>query len=75
MQALIKYKTYCDKKANASKFKQAEYVYVFQPKIDRRLIKFIFTEFRWIELHVIEEALPNNNYLVPKIATNKNAAA
>ena len=28
MQAYIKYKTYCDKKANASKVKEADYVYV-----------------------------------------------
>ena len=32
MQAHIKYKAFCDKKANASELKQADYFYVLQPK-------------------------------------------
>ena len=35
MQAYIKYKAYYDKKTNASKkLKQADYVYILQPKSD-----------------------------------------
>ena len=34
MQAYIKYKAYFDKKANASKLKQSDYVYILQPKAD-----------------------------------------
>ena len=34
MQAYIKYKAYYDKKANASKLKEADHVYVLQPKAD-----------------------------------------
>ena len=34
MQAYIKYKAYYDKKANASKLKEADYVYILQPKAD-----------------------------------------
>ena len=34
MQAYIKYKAYLDKKANASKLKQSDYVYIIQPKAD-----------------------------------------
>ena len=30
-----------------------------------------FTEFRWIGPYIIEKVLPNNNYLVRKIGTNK----
>ena len=48
MQAYIKYKAYYDKKANASKLKEAEYVYVLQPKADNQGNKIPFTEFRWI---------------------------
>ena len=36
MQAYIKYKAYYDKKANASKLKEADYVYVLQPKADHQ---------------------------------------
>ena len=31
-----KYKAYCDKKANATKLKETDYVYVLQPKADHQ---------------------------------------
>ena len=34
MKAYIKYKAYYDKKANASKLKEADYVYILKPKAD-----------------------------------------
>ena len=71
MQAYIKYTAYYDKKANASKLKEAEYVYVLQSKADHQMIKIPFTEFRWIRLYLVEKVLTNNNYLVRKIGTNK----
>ena len=71
MQAYIKYKAYYDKKANASKLKEADYVYILQPKADHQGSKIPFTEFRWIGPYTIEKVLPNNNYLVRKIGTNK----
>ena len=48
MQAYIKYKAYYDKKANASKLKEADYVYILQPKADHQGSKIPFTEFRWM---------------------------
>ena len=71
MQAYIKYKAYYDEKANASKFKQPDYVYILQPKADHQGSKFPFTDFRWIGSYFIEKVLPNNNYVVRKIGTNK----
>ena len=71
MQAYIKYIAYYDKKANASKLKQADYVFILQPKADHQGSKTPFTDFRWIGPYVIEKVLPNNNYLVRKIGTNK----
>ena len=71
MQAYIKYKAYYDKKANASKFKEADYVYILQLKADHQGSKVPFTEFRWIGPYIIEKVLPNNIYLVRKIGTNK----
>ena len=62
MQAYIKYKTYCDKKANASKLKQADYVYILQPKADHQGGKILFIVFRWIGSNIIEKVLPNNNF-------------
>ena len=71
MQAYIKYKAYYDKKANASKLKEAYYVYILQPKADHQASKIPFTEFRWIGPYIIEKVIPNNNYLVRKIGANK----
>ena len=71
MQAYIKYKAYYDKKANAWKPKGADYVYILQPKGDHQGSKIPFTDFRWIGPYIIEKLLPNNNYLVSKIGTNK----
>ena len=71
MQAYIKYKAYYDKKANASRLKEADYVYILQPKADHQGSKIPFTEFRWVGPYIIEKVLPNNNYLVRKIGTNK----
>ena len=59
------------KKPNASKLKEADYVYILQPKADHQGSKIPFTEFRWIGPYIIEKLLPNNNYLVRKTGTNK----
>ena len=71
MQAYIKYKAYYDKMANASKLKEADYVYILQPKADHQGSKTPFTEFRWMGPYIVEKVLPNNNYLVRKIGTEK----
>ena len=71
MQAYIKYKAYFDKKANASKLRHAEYVFILQAKADHQGSTIPFTDFRWIGPYIIEKVLPNNNILVRKIGTNK----
>ena len=71
MQAYIKYKAYYDKKANASKLEEADFVYILQLKADHQGSKIPFLEFRWIGPYFIEKVLPNNKYLVGKIGTNK----
>ena len=71
MQAYIKNKAYYDRKANASKLKQADYVFILQPEADHQGSKIPFTDFRWIGPCIIEKVLPNNNYLVRKIGTNR----
>ena len=57
------------KKANASK--EADYVYILQPKVDHQGSRNPFTEFRWIGPYIIEKVLPNNKYLIRKIGTHK----
>ena len=71
MQAYIKYKAYYDKKANASKLKQGDQVYILQPKADHQGNKILCTDFQWIGPYMIEKVLPNNTYLVRKNGANK----
>ena len=71
IQAYIKYKAYYDRKANASKLKEADYLYILQPKADHQGSKIPFTEFRWIGPYTIEKVFPENKYLVRKIGTNE----
>ena len=60
-----------DKKANASKLKQSDYVYILQPKADQQGSEIPFTDFLWNGPYIIEKVLRNNSYLVRKIVTNK----
>ena len=71
MQAYIKFKAYYDKKVNASTIKESDYVYVLQPKTDNQGSQIIFNDFWWNGPCIIEKVLPNNNYLVRKVGTNK----
>ena len=71
MQAYIKYKAYYDRKANASKLRKADYVFILQPQADHQGSKIPLTDFRWIGPYNIEKVLPNNNYLARKVGTNK----
>ena len=71
MQSYIKYKKYNDKKAKASPLKENDYCFILQPKADHQGSKKPFREFRWIGPYLVEKVLPNNNYIVRKLNTNK----
>ena len=71
-QSYIKYKMYYDKKANASPLKEKYYCFILlQPKADHQRPKIPFRDFRWIGPYLVEKVLPNNNYIVRKLNTNK----
>ena len=71
MQSYIKYKKYYDKKAKASPLKEKDYCFLLQPKADHQGSKISFRDFRWIGTYLVEKVLPNNNYIVRKLDTNK----
>ena len=71
MQSYIKYKKYYNKKAKASPLKEKEYCFILQPKADHQGSKIPFRDFRWIGPYIVEKVLPNNNYIVRKLNTNK----
>ena len=71
MQSYIKYKRYYHKKAKASPLKEKDYFFILQPKADHQGSKIPFPDFRWIGPYLVEKILPNNNYIVRKLNTNK----
>ena len=71
MQSYIKYKKYYDKKAKASPLKEKDYCFILQPKADHQGSKIPFCDFRWIGPYLVEKVLPDNNYIVRKLNTNK----
>ena len=71
MPSYIKYRRYYDKKTKASPLKEKDYCFILQPKADHQGSKIPFRDFRWIGPHLVEKVLPNNNYVVRKLITNK----
>ena len=58
-------------KTNASKLKERDYVWVLQHQADHHATEILLTDLCRIEPYINEKALPNSNYLVRKIGTDK----
>ena len=71
MQSYLKYKAYYDRKAKASPLETTDNFYVLNPKADTQATKIPFREFRWQGPYIVEKVLPNNNYIVRRLGTNK----
>ena len=71
MQSYIKYKEYYDRKAKAAPLKKNEYCFVLQPKADNQGSKIPFRDYRWVGPFIVQKVLPNENYIVRRINTNK----
>ena len=70
-QSYIKYNKYYDKKAEASPLKEKDYCFILQPKADHQGSKVPSRDYRWIGPYLVQKVLPNNNYIVRKLNTNK----
>ena len=71
MQSYLKYKEYYDRKAKAAPLKQNEYCFILQPIADHQGSKIPYREYRWTGPYVVEKVLPNENYIVRKLNSNK----
>ena len=71
MQSYLKYKEYYDRKAKAAPLKQNDYCFILQPIADHQGSKIPFREYRWVGPYVVEKVLPNENYIVRKLNSNK----
>ena len=70
MQAYVKYKSYNDRKANASKVKERDNLYVSQPKTNHQVSEFLFRDFLRTGQYTIKKVSPKN-YFVLEIGTDK----
>ena len=71
MHSYLKYKAYYDRKAKAAPLETTDYCYILNPKADTQATKIPFREFRWCGPYKVEKILPNNNYIVRRLGTNK----
>ena len=51
--------------------KENDYCFVLQPKADHQGSKIPFRDYRWVGPFVVQKVLPNENYIVRRINTNK----
>ena len=71
MQSYLKYKEYYDRKAKAAPLNENEYCFILQPIADHQGSKIPFREYRWTGPYIVERVLPNENYIVRKLNSNK----
>ena len=71
MQSYLKYKEYYDRKAKAAPLNQNDYCFILQPIADHQGSKIPFREYRWTGPYIVEKVLPNENYIVRKLNSNK----
>ena len=71
MQSYLKYKEYYDRKTKAAPLSEQDFCFILQPKADNQGSKIPFREYRWIGPNRIEKVLPNDNYFVRQLKTNK----
>ena len=71
MQSYLKYKAYYDRKTKTAPLTTEDYCFILNPKADTQATKIPFSEFRWVGPYKVEKVLPNNNYIVRRLGTNK----
>ena len=71
LHSYIRYKQYYDEKAAAHPLVTNDYCYALHPQANTQGSKLPFREFLWTGPFVIVKTLPNNNYLIRKLQTNK----
>ena len=71
MQSYLKYKEYYDRKAKAAPLKLNDYCFILQPIADHQGSKTPFRDYRWTGPYIVEKVLPNDNYIVRKLNSNK----
>ena len=64
-------KEYFDRKAKAAPLQQNDFCSILQPISDSQGSKIPFHDYSWLGPHFVEKVLANENYIVPKLNSNK----
>ena len=67
----MKHNEYYDRKAKAAPLQQNDYCFILQPIADHQGSKILFQKHRWIGPYVVGKVMPNENYKVRKLNSNK----
>ena len=70
-QSYLKYKGNYDLKAKVAPLNDQDFCFILQPKADNQGSKIPTRDNRWIGPYIIEKVLPNDNYMVRRLNTNK----
>ena len=71
MESYIKYKAYYDRKAAAHPLHVNEYCFALHPKANNQSTKLPFKEYIWTGPYKIVKVLPNNNYIIRRLNSDK----
>ena len=71
MQSYLKNKEFYDRKTKAAPLKEQDFCFILQPNANNLGSKIPSRDYRWIGPDRIEKVLPNDNYLVRRLNTNK----
>ena len=71
LYSYIRYKQYYDKKASAHPLAADDYCYALHPQANNQGSQLQVREYLWTGPFVVVKTLPNNNYLIRKLQTNK----
>ena len=71
MQSYIKFKEYYDRKTKDAPPKENEYCFVLRSEAGHQGSKFPFRDYRWVGTFIVQKVLPNENYFVHRLKTNK----
>ena len=71
MQSYLKYKEYYDRKAKAAPLQEKDLCFVLQPEADTQGSIIPLRDFGWTGPFVVQKVVPNSNYIVRRLNTNK----
>ena len=71
MHSYLKYKEFYERKSRAAPLKGSDHCFVLQPKADHQGSQIFFRDYCWVGPFIVQKILPNGNYKIRRLKTNK----